>query len=78
MLQPHDFNEVFVHAGLADRSDRSRLEITGPDRAKFVHNLTTNEIKRLSAGQGCETFVTSTQGKTIGYAIVLVGRQRPS
>ena len=57
---------------LPDRSDRVRLEIHGPDRAKFLHNLTTNEIKRLAVGRGCEAFVTSPQGKTIGYLIVLV------
>ncbi|MGP0064935.1 MAG: YgfZ/GcvT domain-containing protein [Isosphaeraceae bacterium] len=56
--------------GLVDRSDRVRIELKGPDRAKFLHNLTTNEVKRLPAGKGCEAFVTSTQGKTIGYVII--------
>jgi folate-binding protein YgfZ len=61
-----------ISVGLFDRSDRYRIEVTGPDRAKFLHNLTTNEVKRLAAGRGCEAFVTSTQGKTIGYVIILV------
>ena len=60
-------------AGIVDRSDRVRLRIAGPDHSKFLHNLTTNEIKRLPPGRGCETFVTSLQGKTIGYLIVLMG-----
>jgi tRNA-modifying protein YgfZ len=50
-----------------NRSSRSRLEIKGNDRARFLHNLTTNEVKRLVAGQGCEAFVTSLQGKTLGF-----------
>ena len=50
-----------------DRSDRIRLEITGPDRAKFLHNLTTNDVKRLAGGAGHEAFVTSPQGKTLAY-----------
>lgn len=54
-----------------DRTDRVRLVVTGPDRAKFLHNLTTNDIKRLPAGQGVEAFVTSPQGKTIGYVTLL-------
>jgi folate-binding protein YgfZ len=62
--------------GLADRSDRVRLEIAGPDRAKFLHNLTTNEVKRLPSGRGCEAFVTSLQGKTIAYVIVLAADDR--
>ena len=47
-----------------DRSDRVRLEVAGPDRSKFLHNLTTNDVKRLPVGRGCEAFVTSLQGKT--------------
>ena len=44
---PSDFN-----LGLADRSDRVRIDVSGPDRAKFLHNLTTNEVKRLAVGKG--------------------------
>ncbi len=54
-----------------DRSDRVRIEVKGPDRAKFLHNLTTNEVKRLAVGQGVEAFVTSPQGKTIGHLTLL-------
>jgi folate-binding protein YgfZ len=59
-----------------DRSDRVRIEVTGLDRAKFLHNLTTNEVKRLPAGRGVEAFVTSPQGKTLGYVTLLVGDDR--
>ena len=52
---------------LLDRSDRHRRRIEGPDRAKFLHNLTTNEVKRLAFGRGCEAFITSPQGKTLGF-----------
>ena len=71
---PHRSMETGI--GLADRSDRVRIEISGPDRAKFLHNLTTNEVKRLAPGRGCEAFVTSTQGKTIGYVIMLAAEDR--
>ena len=71
MMTTCEFEAITTHAGLVDRSDRIRLEISGPDRAKFLHNLTTNDIKRLAVGRGCEAFVTSPQGKTIGYLIVL-------
>jgi folate-binding protein YgfZ len=55
----------------SDRSDRVRLEIGGPDRAKFLHNLTTNDIKRLPLNRGCEAFVTSTQGKALAFVKIL-------
>jgi folate-binding protein YgfZ len=63
-------------AGWIDRSDRARVEVTGPDRAKFLHNLTTNEVKRLAVGRGCEAFVTSPQGKTIGYVLLHAAEDR--
>jgi folate-binding protein YgfZ len=56
---------------MVNRSDRLRIEVTGPDRAKLLHNLTTNDVQRLAAGRGCEAFVTSTQGKTLAYTILL-------
>jgi len=65
-----------AHAGLIDRSDRVRLDINGPDRAKFLHNLTTNEVKRLPAGRGCEAFITSLQGRIIGYVVLHVTEDR--
>ena len=55
---------------LADRSERIRFWILGTDRARFLHNLTTNDINRLSPGQSCEAFVTTPQGKTLGFLSV--------
>ena len=55
---------------VADRSDRVRVWVTGPDRARFLNNLCTNDIKRLKPGQGCEAFVTSPQGKTLAWITV--------
>lgn len=76
MSNANDFSLIELNVGLADRSDRVRIEVTGPDRAKFLHNLTTNEVKRLPAGRGCEAFVTSLQGKTIAYVIMLAEQDR--
>ena len=60
-------------SGWIDRSDRVRIEVAGPDRAKFLHNLVTNDIKRLTPGQGCEAFVTTPQGKTLAYVALTAG-----
>ncbi len=57
-------------AALVGRSDRVRIELTGPDRAKVLHNLTTNDIKRLTPGRGCEAFLTSGQGRTLAFLLV--------
>ncbi|MHB1562208.1 MAG: CAF17-like 4Fe-4S cluster assembly/insertion protein YgfZ [Isosphaeraceae bacterium] len=76
MPQPDHTRPTAPGLCLIDRSDRARIEITGPDRAKFLHNLTTNEVRRRSAGRGCEAFVTSPQGKTIGYVAILAAEDR--
>ena len=68
----------FSHPPLAwkRRSDRAIVQITGPDRAKFLHNLTTNDVKRLAPGTGQESFVTTPQGKTLAYVTVLADQDR--
>jgi folate-binding protein YgfZ len=75
MMHP-DSSSAKPAVALVDRSNRVRVEVSGPDRAKFLHNLTTNDVKRLPAGRGCEAFVTSLQGKTIGYVILLAADDR--
>lgn len=57
-----------------DRSaNRVRLNVSGKDRASFLHNLTTNEVKKLAPGTGREAFVTTIQGKTLAYVQLHVG-----
>ncbi|WP_435009862.1 YgfZ/GcvT domain-containing protein [Tundrisphaera lichenicola] len=71
MPLPHADQRLIVDGGWFDRSGRSRLEISGPDRAKFLHNLVTSDVKRLAEGSGSEAFVTSPQGKTMAYITIL-------
>ncbi len=52
--------------GVADFSRRTQIAATGRDRAIMLHNLCTNEVRKLAPGQGCEAFITSVQGKTLG------------
>lgn len=57
--------------GVLGFSDRTRLILSGDDRQSFLHNLCTNDIKKLSRGQGCEAFITNVQGKCLGFVTVL-------
>ena len=50
------------------RLDRvSVVDVSGADAMAILHNLTTNEVKSLAVGEGCETFVTDVRGKTLGH-----------
>ena len=60
-------------AGLVDFGDRTQLELIGDDRAAFLHNLSTNEIRKLAPGEGCEAFLLNVQGKIIGHVLVFCG-----
>jgi folate-binding protein YgfZ len=57
-------------AAVADLGQRTRIELTGRDRAKLLHNLCTNDILSLRPGQGCEAFLTSVQGKVLGHIYI--------
>ena len=67
------YRALVERAGLVDLGRRTQIELRGPDRATFLHNLCTNEIRKLQAGAGCEAFLTSVQGKTLAHVFVFAG-----
>jgi len=56
-------------AGLVDLSWRGVLEMTGRDRARFLHGMCTNDIKKLQPGQGCMAAIVNRQGKMVAELI---------
>ncbi|HLY10380.1 MAG TPA: hypothetical protein VKW04_13835 [Planctomycetota bacterium] len=56
-------------AGLVDLSWRGVLEVTGRDRARFLHGMCTNDIKKLQPGQGCMAAIVNRQGKMVAEMI---------
>ncbi len=52
---------------------RTHIEITGADRASFLHNFCTNHIKGLATGRGCEAIVTSIKGRILFHVLVYAG-----
>ncbi len=44
-------------------SGRGRIAVRGRDRARLLHNLTSNEVKKLAPGSGCYAFLLSPQGR---------------
>ncbi len=62
--------------GLVDLSWKDRLELTGADRARFLHGLVSCEVKGLAPGQGAYGFVTSHQGRILADVVVLAFEDR--
>jgi folate-binding protein YgfZ len=57
---------------LVDRAYRALLEVTGADRATWLHNLTTNQVKNLGRGEGNYAFVLNIQGRILFDVNLLV------
>jgi folate-binding protein YgfZ len=56
--------------GLVDRSHRGVLAVPGEERLGWLHNLTTQHLSGLRAGQGTETLVLSPHGHVEHHAVV--------
>jgi folate-binding protein YgfZ len=50
-------------AAWLDLSARGRIVARGRDRARFLHNVTSNEVKKMTPGSGCYAFLLSPQGR---------------
>ncbi len=58
-------------AALIDLSARGRIKVTGEDRARLLHAMTTNDVKSLAPGSGCYAFFLNSQGRVLADANIL-------
>ena len=59
----------YQSAGFAVMPPRTRIEITGADAKRFLHNYCTADILKLQPNHGTELFITSVKGKVLGYGV---------
>lgn len=57
-------------AAVFDFSLRGKIEIAGAGAAGFLNNLSTNDIKNLAPGEGCEAFFTTLKAKVVAQTTV--------
>jgi folate-binding protein YgfZ len=71
-----EYDDALQAAGLYDARDRGLIEITGNDRASWLHNLVTNAVKTLRPGEGNYAFATNAKGRILfdGNIVVLADR----
>jgi folate-binding protein YgfZ len=65
-----EYHRARSTAALFDISHHGTIEVSGPDAAGFLHNLTTNDVLHLATGAGREAFLTTGQAKIIAYALI--------
>jgi aminomethyltransferase len=58
-------------AAILDLSDRGRIRVTGEDRARLLHAMTTNHVQGLKPGEGQYTFFLNAQGQIQADACIL-------
>jgi folate-binding protein YgfZ len=54
------------HAAWLDLSARGKIRVTGEDRARLLHAMTTNQVEKLKPGEGCYAFFLNAQGRILG------------
>jgi len=58
-----EYEAVRQGAGLVDHGNMGVLEVTGRDRASFLHAMLSNDVKSLAPGQGCRAAFLDVHGK---------------
>ncbi|HLJ16543.1 MAG TPA: glycine cleavage T C-terminal barrel domain-containing protein [Bryobacteraceae bacterium] len=55
-------------AAWGDFNGRGKIKLTGKDRARLLHAMTTNHIRQLTPGSGVYAFFLNVQGRILGDA----------
>ncbi len=58
-------------AAQIDLSSRGRIRVTGEDRARLLHAMTTNDVKGLVPGGACYAFFLNAQGRILADANIV-------
>jgi len=65
------YDALRERAAWLDLSARGKIKLTGEDRARLLHAMTTNHIQQLTPGSGCYAFFLNDKGRVLADANVL-------
>ncbi|MEW5977213.1 MAG: aminomethyltransferase family protein [Acidobacteriota bacterium] len=60
-----EYRALQEDAGLIDLPASGLIELTGPDRVRFLHGMVSNDIKSLPPGAGCYAAMLTPQGRLL-------------
>jgi folate-binding protein YgfZ len=66
-----EYRSVRSHVGLLDFCHRGILRFTGPDRVSFLQGMISNDVKKLSDGEGMAAAFLNVQGKILADSRIL-------
>jgi aminomethyltransferase len=65
------YKALLESAAVLDLTGRGAIRVTGEDRARLLHAMSSNHIERLKPGEGCYAFFLNAQGKILADANIL-------
>lgn len=68
MTPPPGYDAATASAALFDTSAAGKLIASGPDAPQFLHNISTNDVKNLPLGGGCELYFCDARAKALFVA----------
>jgi folate-binding protein YgfZ len=70
-LRMTGYDALRNRAAWIDLSARGKIKLTGEDRARLLHAMTTNHIQQLGPGSGCYAFFLNDKGRVLADANIL-------
>ena len=65
MSEPAGYQDAIEAVGRVERHDRGLIAVRGADRAVWLHNLVTNEVRNLQPGEGNYAFAVNVKGRIL-------------
>jgi folate-binding protein YgfZ len=62
-----EYDALAAGCGYHSLANWSVVTLTGADRQSFLHNICTNDVRKLAVGEGCEAFCTDVKGKIVAH-----------
>jgi folate-binding protein YgfZ len=73
MIATTEYERLREAVGLADRSARGKLRLTGAEAADYLQGQVTNDVAALAPGSGCYAALLNHKGKMLADMRVLRG-----
>lgn len=67
----NEYQAAWTSAAIIVENGMSMMTVTGEDRAKFLHNFCTNDIKKMQPGETCEAFFCNVKGRILAVAVII-------
>ncbi|HMP06210.1 MAG TPA: hypothetical protein PJ982_07675, partial [Lacipirellulaceae bacterium] len=71
-----EYRAAVAGQGVIPLDDWSTLQVSGADRATFLHNMCTNDVRQLLADEAREAFFTDVKGKIVAHGVLLAAADR--